>query len=322
MCPNDYIIDEDLEDNRHYKIEGRYKMLNAIENKILDIESTNIVNIMNHRGIMLFNIKQYLNNEELDSYNNLNEILDKMIDRIKNNENYKNFSDDNKYIYSINNYLDEPFNLNNKIFIDFFKIALNNLITKIAEKYLENNVYIYNPALNVNYNCSDNRVQSQNWHRDPGGRKLIKFFLFFDDIGELNGSFEYIPNTQYTSLSKISDLYDFNIDQSIYPINFQNDTNTYNKFIELSNNNNIITTSSKYGCISVDTSGFHRAGFCYEGYYRKYIHILFLTKYDVINNKDPCDKYQNGFNYNKVWNIDINLIDNILNKKVSQFFYR
>ena len=42
-----------------------------------------------------------------------------MIDKIKLNENYSDYVDDNKYLYSINNYLNEPYNLNNIVFIDF-----------------------------------------------------------------------------------------------------------------------------------------------------------------------------------------------------------
>lgn len=287
----------------------------------LDIESTEIVNKMNNTGIMEFNLHQFLNNKELESYNNLNNILDKMIEKIKLNEHNSNYIDDNKYMYSVNNYLNEPYNLNNNIFIDFFKIVLNNIVIKIAEKYLGDNVYIYNALMAVNYNSSDIRVQSQNWHRDPGGRKLIKFFFFFDEIGELNGSLEFIPNSQYTSLSRISNVFDFGTSESIYPHNYSN-TNEYNNFIKLENENKLITKSSNYGCIAVDTSGFHRAGFCSKNYFRKYLHVLFLTKEYIINNKDPCDLYQNGFNHNKVYNIDYNKIDEALNKNVSNYFYK
>ena len=276
---------------------------------------------MNHTGIMNFNLHQFLNNKELESYNNLNNILDKMIEKIKLNKHNSNYVKNNRYMYSINNYLNESYNLDNNIFKDFFIIVLNNLIKKIAEKYLEDNVYIYNPLMAVNYNCTAERVQSQNWHRDPGGRKLIKFFFFFDDIGELNGSLEYIPNTQYTSLSKISNIFDFGNSDSIYPQNYSK-LNKYNDFIKLSNKNRLVTTSSKYGCISVDTSGFHRAGFCCKNYFRKYLHILFLTKKNIINNKDPGDLYQNGFNHNRVCNIDYNKINKTLGNNNYNYFYK
>jgi hypothetical protein len=320
ICPTDHITDDDLEDNRHYKPESRYKIVNLLCDKILDIESTEIVNKMNHSGIMEFNVHQFLNNKELESYNNLNNVLDTMIEKIKLNEHNSNYVDDNKYMYSINNYLGESYNLNNNIFIDFFRVVLNNIVTKVAEKYLENDVYIYNALMAVNYNSLNDRVQSQNWHRDPGGRKLIKFFFFFDEVGELNGSFEYIPNTQYTSLSRITDIFDFGSFDSIYAQSYTH-LHEYNDFVKLSNENRLVTTSCKYGCISVDTTGFHRAGFCSKNYFRKYLHVLFLTKQYIINNRDPCDVYQNGFNHSKVYNIDYDKIDEILGNNTSTYFY-
>jgi len=314
LSPMDYISNEDLEDNMHYKQEFLYKILNGICDKIIDIESSIIVNKMNHTGIMQLNISKYLNNKEIVAFENINKVLDEMIVKIKNNEhnNIKTFPS-NHYMYIVNNYINEPFNLNNQIYKDFFIVVLNKIIIKIAEKYLENDVFIYNPLIAVNYNCNKMRQQSQNWHRDPGGRKIIKFFIFFDDVSKENGSFEYIPNTQYTSLSKITNMFDYGDGRSIYP--------NSNEFQELANNNGIITNCKKYDIVAVDTSGFHRAGLCSENNYRKYLHILFLTKDNIINNKDPCDLYQNGFNYNTICNVDKNNINNILNVNVSQYFY-
>jgi hypothetical protein len=320
LCPNDYITNNDLEDARHYKPESRIKILNAIKDKIIDIESNKIVDDMNHKGIMNFSIKKYLNNSELLAYDHLNNTLTQMTERIKNNTHYKKKYDDNYYLYSVNNFLEEPYNLDNPIFVNFFKIVLNDLIIKIAEKYLENNVYIYNALMAVNYNCSSNRVQSQHWHRDPGGRKLIKFFIFFDKIGELNGSFEYIPNSQYTSKSRISKIFDNNDARSIYPIQSSNEP-LLNEFDELQKNNKLITEADEYDCISVDTCGFHRAGICSPNYYRKYLHVLFLIEKDILENKDGNDLYQKGFNYHKIYNIDIKKIDEVLKKKVSKYFY-
>jgi len=320
MCPTDYITENDLEDDRHYKNESVCKILNAITDKILDIESSGIVKRINETGIMQFNLSNYLNLHEKQSFSNLNNKFDEMIFNIKNDNINKVYSE-NEYMYTINSFINEPYNLNNPIFIDFFNIVLNNLITKIAEKYLEDRPYIYNAITAVNYNCQDERVQSQNWHRDPGGRKLLKFFFFFDNINELNGTLEYIPNTQYTSTNKISNVFDFGNEQSIYPTSYTH-SEDYPTFLELSSLHGIKTECNEYDCISVDTTGFHRAGFCSKNYYRKYLHVLFLTKNSIINNKDPCDLYQNGFNHHRIYNIDIDNIDNIINKDIGKYFYK
>lgn len=47
ICPSDYITDDDLEDDRHYKTESIFKIVNAISNKILEIESSKIKKDMN-----------------------------------------------------------------------------------------------------------------------------------------------------------------------------------------------------------------------------------------------------------------------------------
>lgn len=168
-------------------------------------------------------------------------------------------------------------------------------------------MFIFNTLFAVNYyNGSIVRVQSQCWHRDPGARRNIKFFIMFNDAGELEGSFEYIPNTQYTSTHRLTNIFDFNDQSSIYPGNYIN-TTEYNNFIDISNKYSISTKSKQGDCIAADTSGFHRAGMVHPNKYRKYIHMLFLTKNDIIQNQDPVDKYQNGFNFNRM--NDINYTD-------------
>jgi hypothetical protein len=71
-------------------------------------------------------------------------------------------------------------------------------------------------------------------------------------------------------------------------INYIN-TEDYHNFINLLNENSLITKSSNYGCIAADISGFYS-----KNYFRKYLHILFLTKENIITIiNDPCDLYQN-----------------------------
>lgn len=289
-----------------------------IYNKILDIESTEIVNKMKETGILKFNLEKFLNSEQKKCLNNINTCLDNMINKIKNNDISKMYSDNN-YIYSVNNYLSEPFNLNNEIFVDFFKIMLSDIITLIAQKYLENDVYIYNALFAINYNTSEERVQSQKWHRDPGGKKIIKFFIFFDEVNELNGALEYIPNTQYSSTNLLTNLFQNN-GQSIYPSNHIGSTK-YNEFEKIQNNNKYIVSTNNFDCVSIDTSGFHRAGYVQPNQFRKYLHVLFLTKEQIINNKDPCDVYQKGFNHNQMYKIDYNMIEKTIGSNKLKFFY-
>ncbi len=318
ISPCDYINNDDLEDNRHYTTSGIKKMINALCEKIIDIESSNIVSELNYTGILKFNIIKFLNKKQKDSFKNIDNTLNKMIQEIENN-NIKKKYNDNKYLYSVNNYLSEPYNINNKIFIDFFNLMLSKIIIKIAEKYLESSVYIYNALMAVNYNSINERTQSQNWHRDPGGLKIIKFFIFFDDVDENNGALEYIKNSQYTSKNRLTNLFENN-GESIYPITYEG-SQYYEYFKNMVSEHRYIVECNNGDCVPIDTSGFHRAGFVEPKKYRKYLHVLFLTKNQILNNKDPHDLYQNGFNYNVINNIDIYNIDNCYEENVSQYFY-
>lgn len=296
----------------HYNSPQWYlKIRNAIADKIIDIESTNIVYEMNHKGIMNFKLYKLLNPDELTSLKNLNKVLTNMETNVKNNKIDKSKYGGNDYMYRLCNYLNEPWNLNNPIYNDFFKVTLSEIITKTAKKYLEADIYINNALVAVNYNCKDTRTQSQNWHRDPGGKRLIKFFIFFDSVNEANGAFEYIPNSQYTSLSPITTIYRNN-GESIYP-----DLNN-KEMQKLEKYNKLINLSDKYNCTGVDTSGFHRAGICQKNKYRKYLHVLFLTKQNILSSKDPGDKYINGFNKASCYNINYN----DLPQKWRNYFYK
>ena len=300
LSPSDYITDDDLEDNRHYNTEGYNKIRNAIADKIIDIESTNIVDKMNHSGILNFKLYKYLNKHETMSLENINHVLNNMIVNIKNNQIDKSAYNDNLYMYTINNYLKEPVNLNNPIFIELFTVSLSKIITKITEKYLNStNIYINNTLAAVNYHYNDDRVQSQNWHRDPGGTRLLKCFIFFDQANKVNGTLEYIHNSQYTSLSSVTTIYQSTPKgDSIYP-------NIHDiEFNNLATTHRHISISEKNSCTLVDTSGFHRAGICENNNYRKYLHILFLTKDNVENNKNTGDRYELGFNHNDIFNIN------------------
>jgi hypothetical protein len=42
---------------------------------------------------------------------------------------------------------------------------------------------------------TEERIHSQLWHRDYNDRRLVKVFLYLNDVGELNGPFEYLSGS-------------------------------------------------------------------------------------------------------------------------------
>src|SRR5439155_1288274 len=42
---------------------------------------------------------------------------------------------------------------------------------------------------------ADTRVKSQRWHRDPWDNHIVKVFVYFSDVDEEAGPFEYVPGS-------------------------------------------------------------------------------------------------------------------------------
>jgi hypothetical protein len=47
----------------------------------------------------------------------------------------------------------------------------------------------------LNYPTSEPATLSQLWHHDPEDLKIIKVFIYLEDVGEGNGPFTYVPGT-------------------------------------------------------------------------------------------------------------------------------
>jgi hypothetical protein len=47
----------------------------------------------------------------------------------------------------------------------------------------------------LNYPTETPAASSQLWHHDPEDLKLVKVFIYLEDVGEENGPFTYVPKT-------------------------------------------------------------------------------------------------------------------------------
>ena len=198
-----------------------------------------------------------------------------------------------------------------------------------GKKYLESeNIYMFNNYLSflIRSKYKNKRIKSQNWHRDPEGRKLFKFFIFFNDVSESNGAFEYIPRSQYTSQNRITTLYDYGETYfgSIYPDRLLGPQ--YPEFQKVERKHRKIMTFPAGTIIFADTSGFHRAGISQSGKYRKYLVGQFRSLRDLgllkaynISNKS-ADKHYIGYNFNSTYQISYDQVDSILGDK-GRYFY-
>jgi hypothetical protein len=95
------------------------------------------------------------------------------------------------------------------------------------------------------------RVASQEWHRDPEDQHVVKVFLYFSDVDEDAGPFEYVP--QSAEGFKYGHLWPWG-DSERYP-----PTEELEAAIPASDR--ILATGSTGTLVICDTSGFHRGGY-------------------------------------------------------------
>ncbi|MES2559955.1 MAG: phytanoyl-CoA dioxygenase family protein [Bacteroidota bacterium] len=98
------------------------------------------------------------------------------------------------------------------------------------------------------------RNYSQNWHRDPEDQRILKVFVYLNDVNELNGAFEYIKGSHLTG--PFNNVFPYDKD---HPNNYP-DEKELTKFIPA---HAFTVNEGKKGTLIIcDTHGFHRGGFC------------------------------------------------------------
>jgi hypothetical protein len=95
------------------------------------------------------------------------------------------------------------------------------------------------------------RVASQQWHRDPEDQHVVKVFLYFSDVDEDAGPFEYIPES--AEGGKYGHLWPWGESERYPP------TEELERAIPVSDR---LAATGPIGTLVIcDTSGFHRGGF-------------------------------------------------------------
>ena len=96
------------------------------------------------------------------------------------------------------------------------------------------------------------RVDSQQWHRDPEDQHVVKVFLYFSEVDDEAGPFEYIPSS--AEGGKYGEVFPWGKASPRYP-----PTEELERLIPASER---IRATGPVGTMVVcDTSGFHRGGF-------------------------------------------------------------
>lgn len=78
----------------------------------------------------------------------------------------------------------------------WLRLALSSRILNVVNSYLELWSKLYYFDLWYTLPAIGTASASQNWHRDPEDRKLVKIFLYFSDVTEDAGPLQYVPGSR------------------------------------------------------------------------------------------------------------------------------
>ena len=104
----------------------------------------------------------------------------------------------------------------------------------------------------VPFPASEERVGAQNWHRDPEDLHVVKVFLYFSDVDDEAGPFEYVQGS--AEGGRYGDAWPWRVRGGTYP-----PAGELEKLVAPSDR---VSAEGRAGTIIFcDTSGWHRGGF-------------------------------------------------------------
>jgi hypothetical protein len=182
--------------------------------------------------------------------------------------------------------LGEGLSLNNSPVLDFY---LHDTFLDIAESYLQTNeVRVRNCLAFYHPQNPFPPANSQNWHRDTEDTKILKVFVYYNDVEEKNGSLWYTKNSKHGSKN-----------DSIWP----NVGKAKHGYLDLESvmkipYNDIVKLEGKAGTICFfDANGFHKGGSVVEGE-RISTHCCYIRSDapHIVNNVLPNFEYNESVN--------------------------
>lgn len=253
-------------------LEKSYKSIHnkfLVENKVKEI---------NKNGICYLELDKILNNLEIKLlFEEINKLKNKKV-KTYEKEYLKNFiGGDFIKRKKIN------FNLDSNL----FQLSINPTLLNIVNKYFNyyTNLVDIQLAETKPIDKSEKRVFSQRWHRDPGINGVIKIFVYFSDVDNESGPFEYLKQTHIKTSNKDNKLSRKRFfGGSFYPSEKQ-----INYFIKNNNKSKKILDGKKGTIIIADTSGFHRGGFAKKGG-RLMSTFVYYPYYDPIKSRLIANK--------------------------------
>jgi len=138
----------------------------------------------------------------------------------------------------------------------WLRIAASEFLLDVVNSYRERltRLFYLDNWFTVPYPGADQRVASQRWHRDPEDEHIVKVFVYFSDVDEAAGPFEYVRGS--TEGGRYGDLWAWG-DGHRYPPPDELES-------AVAPEDRVTVTGPAGTIILCDTGGFHRGGFARE----------------------------------------------------------
>lgn len=139
---------------------------------------------------------------------------------------------------------------------DFLLLALSQPILAIVSHYLGMYPRLSYLDLWLNTPTGNFAIASQQWHRDPDDKKLVKVFLYLRDVDFGSGPFHYISGTHEVG-GRFGKMFRRRLPYGVYP----NASEVDETFPE---EDKRIVTGNAGTVIFCDTSGIHKGGYAID----------------------------------------------------------
>ena len=240
---------------RNYYQENWLNKVNKMGRKIF-LESerklTNMqkkaINDLKQNGIAVLNFSDLFSESEFEELRKLaenwlekqdiaNEIKNRNVDAVGEGKQFQ-----------IRPFTNHPvFDANNKL----MTISINDKILDIVSEYMEIIPRLKNVQLWYNLPVKGLASYSQNWHKDPEDKKMVKVFLNIRDVDEDSGPFHYVKKTNFGG--ELNNKFEIKPFQGVYPKNEE---------VERFKDSIFVGTGKAGTIVFCDTIGVHKGGYC------------------------------------------------------------
>ena len=273
-----------------------FKKKNTIKLDSLQLE---IIESIKTKGYAKVSIDELFQNKQ-----NYKQEFNELVKEIKKTGNYKdalNFFNNNSeksgkhYIHRIHDNKNFSIDINSIL----LKFILSDKILEIVNSYFEMYAKLNTADLWITFfkNNASTRKNAQRWHRDRDDTKILKIFLYLEEINEDNGATEYVMYSKrgqkYSHLSKFS--YGNIASWKVYPDEKKVDEKVEEK-------DKVVFRGKPGTLYFVDTTGMHRGGFSGKIGERIFGYWSFLSPASLWQNKNyiiPKKNELKSLNFNQ-----------------------